>query len=111
MVQKWIEKVQKGELSDFNLSPEEILRYRNRVVVPKDEVLKKEILEEAHRFKYTIHPDSDKMYQDLRGLYWSDNMKNEIAQYVQTCLVCQQVKTKYQKPSGLLQHLEIPEWK
>ena len=38
-------------------------------------------------------------------------MKKEIAQSVQTCLICQQVKTKHQKPFGLLQPLEIPEWK
>ena len=38
-------------------------------------------------------------------------MKKEIAQFVQKCLVCQQVKVEHQKPSGLLQPLEIPEWK
>ena len=83
-------------MPDFNLSPEGILKYQNRVVVPKDETLKKEILEEAHRSKYMIHPGSSKMYQDLRRLYWWDNMKREIARYVQTCLVCQQVKAEYQ---------------
>ncbi|XP_071926159.1 uncharacterized protein [Coffea arabica] len=57
MVRKWGEKVEKGELLDFNFSPEGVLKYRNRVVVPKDEMLKKEILKEAHRSKYTIHPD------------------------------------------------------
>ncbi|XP_071912353.1 uncharacterized protein [Coffea arabica] len=69
MVQKWIEKVNKRELSDFNLSLERILKYWNRVVVPKDETLKKEILKKAHRSKYTIHPNSSKMYQDLKRLY------------------------------------------
>ena len=68
-VQKWVEKVKKGETPDFNLSPEGILRFRNRIVVPDDENLKREILEEAHRSKYTIHPGSNKMYHDLRRLY------------------------------------------
>ncbi|XP_071924806.1 uncharacterized protein [Coffea arabica] len=81
----------------------------NRIVVPEDENLRREILDEAYRSKYTIHPGSTKMYQDLRQLYWLDKMKREIAQYVQTCLVCQQVKAEHQKPSGLLQPLEIPE--
>ena len=111
MVRKWGEKVEKGELSDFNFSPKGVLNYRNRVVVPKDEMLKKEILEETHRSKYTIHPGNSKMYQDLKGAYWWDNMKKEIALYVQKCLICQQVKAEHQKPSGLLQPLEIPEWK
>ena len=38
-------------------------------------------------------------------------MKKEIALYVQKCLVCQQVNAEHQEPSGLLQPLEIPEWK
>ena len=67
MVRKWGEKVGKGELVDFNLSPEGILKYRNRVVVPKDELLKTEILEEAHRSKYTIHSGCSNMYPDLKG--------------------------------------------
>ena len=79
------------------------------MVVQKDETLKKEILEETHRSKYTVYSGSNKMYQDLKELYWWDNMNKEIAQYVQTRLTCQQVKIEYQKPSNLLQPLEIPE--
>ena len=51
-------------------------------MVPKDEGLKKEILEETHHSRYTVHPDSDKIYQDLKGLYWWDNMKVEIVQFI-----------------------------
>ena len=45
MVQKWVERVKKGELLDFNLDPDGILRFRNHVIIPKDEELKNEILE------------------------------------------------------------------
>jgi len=38
-------------------------------------------------------------------------MKRYIAQYVVACLTCQKVKEEYQKPGGLLQQLDIPEWK
>ena len=38
-------------------------------------------------------------------------MKVEIATFVSKCLTCAKVKVEYQKPSGLLQQLEIPEWK
>ena len=38
-------------------------------------------------------------------------MKAEIATYVSKCLTCAKVKVEYQKPSGLLQQSEIPEWK
>ena len=51
------------------------------------------------------------MYQDLKKLYWWDGMKKEVAQFVQTCLTCQQIKVEHQKPSGLLQPSEVPEWK
>ena len=38
-------------------------------------------------------------------------MKKDIAQYVEQCLMCQQVKAKHQRPAGPLQPLPIPEWK
>ena len=69
-VQKWSEKIKKGEKSNFNLGTNGILKFWNRIVVPKDEGLKKEILEEAHRSKFTVHPGGNKMYQDLKNLYW-----------------------------------------
>jgi len=68
-------------------------------------------MDEAHKSRYSIHPGSDKMYQDLKILYWWPNMKADIASYVSTCLTCAKVKVEYQKPSGLLQQPEIPEWK
>nr|GEZ22780.1 retrotransposon protein, putative, Ty3-gypsy subclass [Tanacetum cinerariifolium] len=51
------------------------------------------------------------MYYDLRGLYWWPKMKKDIAMYVSKCLTCSKVKAEHQKPSGLLQQPEIPEWK
>ncbi|GJS51819.1 putative reverse transcriptase domain-containing protein [Tanacetum coccineum] len=53
----------------------------------------------------------DKMYYDLRDLYWWPGMKRDIAEYVSRCLTCYKIKAEHQKPSGLLQQPEIPEWK
>ncbi|GKA17801.1 putative reverse transcriptase domain-containing protein [Tanacetum coccineum] len=61
--------------------------------------------------KYSIHPGSDKMYQDLKKFYWWPNMKADIATYVSKCMTCAKVKAEHQKPSGLLQQPKIPEWK
>ncbi|GJV58940.1 putative reverse transcriptase domain-containing protein [Tanacetum coccineum] len=61
--------------------------------------------------RYSIHPGSDKMYQDLKKLYWWPNMKAIIAEYVEKCLTCSRVKPECQKPSGLLVQPEIPMWK
>ena len=80
-----MEKVKRGDKSDFNLGSNGVLRFRNRIVVPKDEGLKNEILEEAHRSKFTVYPGGNKMYQNLKSLYWWENMKKEIVQFIQTC--------------------------
>nr|GEY63180.1 retrotransposon protein, putative, Ty3-gypsy subclass [Tanacetum cinerariifolium] len=69
------------------------------------------IMHELHKSKYSINPGLDKMYQDLKKLYWWPNMKAEIATYVSKCLTCAKVKIEYQKPSGLLVQPEIPQWK
>ncbi|GJV98717.1 putative reverse transcriptase domain-containing protein [Tanacetum coccineum] len=54
---------------------------------------------------------SDKMYHDLKMLYWWPNMKADIAIYVSKCLTCAKVKAEHQRPSGLLVQPDIPEWK
>nr|GEW12520.1 reverse transcriptase domain-containing protein [Tanacetum cinerariifolium] len=69
------------------------------------------IMHESYNSKYSIYPRADKMYQDLKKLYWWPNMKAEIATYVSKCLTCAKVKIEYQKPSGLLVQPEIPQWK
>ncbi|GKC24638.1 putative reverse transcriptase domain-containing protein [Tanacetum coccineum] len=61
------------------------------------------VMHESHKSKYSIHPESDKMYQDLKLLYWWPNMKSDIATYVSKCLTCAKVKAEHQKLSGLLQ--------
>ncbi|GKE07554.1 putative reverse transcriptase domain-containing protein, partial [Tanacetum coccineum] len=54
---------------------------------------------------------SDKMYQDMKRLYWWPNMKSDIATYVSKCLTCAKVKAEHQRPSGLLVQPDIPQWK
>ncbi|GJV09674.1 putative reverse transcriptase domain-containing protein [Tanacetum coccineum] len=69
------------------------------------------IMHESHKSKYSIHPGSDKMYQDMKKLYWWPNMKADIATYVSKCLTCAKVKAEHQRPSRLLVQPEIPQWK
>nr|GFB26008.1 putative reverse transcriptase domain-containing protein [Tanacetum cinerariifolium] len=69
------------------------------------------IMHDSHKLKYSIHPGSDKMYQDMKKLYWWPNMKANIATYVSKCLTCAKVNAEHQKPSGLLVQPMIPEWK
>ncbi|GKB50852.1 putative reverse transcriptase domain-containing protein [Tanacetum coccineum] len=69
------------------------------------------IIHESHKSKYSIHPGYEKMYQDVKKLYWWPNMKANIATYVSKCLTCARVKAEHQRLSGLLVQLAIPEWK
>ncbi|KAL6336406.1 hypothetical protein AAG906_014578 [Vitis piasezkii] len=87
------------------------VRFKGRLCVPKDVELRNELLVDAHRAKYTIHPGNTKMYQDLKRQFWWRGMKRDIAQFVANCHICQQVKAEHQRPAGLLQPLPIPEWK
>ena len=63
-----------------------ILKYKNRICVPK--ALIPELLAEAHNSRLTIHLGSNKMYQDLRKDYWWEGMKRDVAEFVKRCLVC-----------------------
>jgi hypothetical protein len=88
-----------------------ILWFEDRLVVPKNRDLKKGILDEAQLSKFSMHPGSTKMYQDLKPLYWWTRMKREIAQYVSECDTCQRIKASHLKSVGALQPLSIPSWK
>nr|GEV34578.1 putative reverse transcriptase domain-containing protein [Tanacetum cinerariifolium] len=70
----------------------------NRSWVPCFGDLRTLIMRESHKSKYSIRPGSDKMYQDLKQLYWWPNMKENIATYVSKCLTCSKVKEEHQKP-------------
>ncbi|GJS57483.1 putative reverse transcriptase domain-containing protein [Tanacetum coccineum] len=59
-----------------------MLCLKNRSWIPCFGELRALIMHESHKSKYSIHPGSDKMYQDLKKLYWWPNMKAEIATYV-----------------------------
>ncbi|GJW53176.1 putative reverse transcriptase domain-containing protein [Tanacetum coccineum] len=60
------------------------------------------IMHESHKSKYSIHPGSDKMYQDIKKLYWWSNMKADIATYVNKCLTVLKVKVEHQRHQGML---------
>ena len=100
-LKKIMDEVRSGKKSKFSISEDGALRLGSRLCVPNDSLIKKEILEEAHYYPYTIHPSSTKMYHDLRENFWRNNMKREIAHFVEQCLTCQQVKVLHQRPSSL----------
>ncbi|GJU87094.1 putative reverse transcriptase domain-containing protein [Tanacetum coccineum] len=87
------------------------LYFLDRIWVPLVRGVRTIIMDEAHKTGYSVHPGADKMYLDLRDMYWWPAMKRNISTYVSKCLTCAKVKAEHQRPSGLLQQPDIPEWK
>ncbi|GJW24215.1 putative reverse transcriptase domain-containing protein [Tanacetum coccineum] len=95
----------------FEFRPDGTRCFGNHVWLSRFGGLRDLVMHESNKSKYSIHPRSVKMYQDLKLLYWWPNMKADIATYVSKCLTCAKVKAEHQKPSRLLQQPEIPVWK
>ncbi|GKD41379.1 putative reverse transcriptase domain-containing protein [Tanacetum coccineum] len=100
-----------GMIKKLEPRTDETLCLNGRSWIPYFGDLRELIMHEPYKSKYLVHPGSDKMYQDLKKLYWWPNMKAEIATYVSKCLTCAKVKAECQKPSGLLVQPVIPVWK
>jgi hypothetical protein len=96
---------------DFLEDVEGVVWFKDRLCVPEIKSIWELILKEAHETTYSIHPGSEKMYQDLKKRFWLYGMKREIAEYVVVCDNCQRIKAEHQRPVGLLQPLQIPQWK
>ncbi|GKE89123.1 putative reverse transcriptase domain-containing protein, partial [Tanacetum coccineum] len=101
----------RGMEKSFEIRPDGTRCIKNQSWLPLFGNLRDLIIHESHKSKYSIHPGSEKMYQDLKKLYRWPNMKAIIAEYVGKCLTCSRVKAECQKPSGLLVQPEIPMWK
>ncbi|GKA52958.1 putative reverse transcriptase domain-containing protein, partial [Tanacetum coccineum] len=87
------------------------LYYLDRMWVPLTGNVRTLIMDEAHKSRYSVHPGADKMYYDLRDMYWCPGIKKDIALYVSKCLTYSKIKAEHQRPFGLLQQPKILEWK
>jgi hypothetical protein len=105
------EKIEAGKANCFRRDDQGVVWFNNHVVVPKNDEICQQILDEAHLSRYSIHPRSTKMYHDLKQHYWWTKMKIEIARYVARCDTCRRVKAIHMKAAGPLQSLPIPTWK
>jgi hypothetical protein len=80
-------------------------------VVLRDFELRRKIMDEAHYSRYSIHPGTNKIYQDLKKNFWWTRMKREIEKYVSECHTCWRIKADHLRPTRNLQPLSILEWK
>ncbi|GKB48183.1 reverse transcriptase domain-containing protein [Tanacetum coccineum] len=80
-------------------------------IQPGMKVLILAVQKEAFEQENLLNERLNGFEQDRRYMYWWPGMKRDIATYVSKCLTCSKVKAEHQRPSGILQQPEIPEWK
>jgi hypothetical protein len=98
-----------GEVKCFHEDAEGVLWFKNCLVVPKDFELRCKVMDEAHYSRYSIHPGTNKMYQDLKKKFWWTRIKQEIAKYVAEYDTCRRVKADHLRTVGHLQPLSVLE--
>ncbi|GJS34248.1 putative nucleotidyltransferase, ribonuclease H [Tanacetum coccineum] len=79
---------------------DESLYFMDRIWVPLVGGVRTIIMDEAHKTRYYVHPGADKMYHDLRDMYWWPGMKRDIATYVSKCLTCSKVNVETSETFG-----------
>jgi hypothetical protein len=84
-----------GRGKDFREDAECVVWFKDRLCVPNVQSIRELILKEAHESAYSIHPGSEKMYQDLKKKFWWYGMKSEIAEHVAICDSCQRIKAEH----------------
>ncbi|KAK9119098.1 hypothetical protein Scep_017191 [Stephania cephalantha] len=109
--QQFSKMADSSEHPDWSRSTDSCLRYRGRLWIPLAADLRTEILQEAHRSRFSVHPGRTKMYADMRRLFWWPGMKSDVSEFIRACEICQRVKAEHRRPGGLLQPLPIPQWK
>jgi hypothetical protein len=105
------QRLELGEAQCFRQDADGVLWFKDHLMVLKDFELRRKIMDEAHCSRYSIHPKTNKMYQDLKKNFWWTGMKREIAKYVSECDTCQRIKASHLRPAENLQPLSILEWK
>jgi hypothetical protein len=77
-----------GKGKDFREDAEGLVWFKDRLCILNIKLIRELILKEAHETTYSIHPGSEKMYQDLKKRFWWYGMKREITKYVVICDSC-----------------------
>ncbi|KAF8051235.1 hypothetical protein N665_1769s0001 [Sinapis alba] len=106
-----LKKVASNDKTEYQTASNGTILVNGRISVPNNQELREEIMRQAHKSKFSVHPGLNKMYRDLKRYYHWVRMKSDVAVWVAKCPTCQLVKAKHQVHSGLLQNLPIPEWK
>ncbi|MCI14451.1 hypothetical protein A2U01_0035582, partial [Trifolium medium] len=85
-----------------------LLYWKQRLVIPKNNDLLHKVLFEFHTSPIGGHAGITRTIARIKSQFYWHDMKQDITDYVQKCVVCQQAKTTNTSPAGLLQPLPIP---
>jgi len=85
-----------------------VVYIEERIYVPNNKKIKKEILKENHNSADMGHPEQHRMLELIKKTYWWPGLKEDVKKYIQRCFKCQQNKVQYQRKTGELHPLEIP---
>jgi hypothetical protein len=111
LLQEVHKRIEADSPREFTMEEDGTIFFRGCLCVPLKSEVKMDILREAHRTPFMVHPGETKMYQDMRQSFWWKRMKVDIAKYVASCGICQKAKAEHKRPAGLLKPLEVLEWK
>jgi hypothetical protein len=87
----------------FTMDNDGLMRYNNWIYVPPNDDLRSLILKKPHSATYMAHSRVTKMRENLYLLFLWKGIKEDIVNYIETSLECQQVKDQHRHPAGLIQ--------
>jgi hypothetical protein len=97
-----------GKTRRFWLRDGLLLVKGERIFVPRWDSLRRDLVKECHDTKWAGHPGQHRILALLERAYYWPQMRNDVEEYVRTCLVCQQDKPSHLKPGGSNEPLPIP---
>ena len=101
-------QIKRGETTRFK-EKDGLLYYDERLYVPRTSQLRKELLKECHDSVWAGHPGQHRTRALVEKSFYWKHLHVDIEEYVCTCLICQQDKSRSQKKAGLLHPLSITE--
>ncbi|XP_025702794.1 uncharacterized protein LOC127747622 [Arachis duranensis] len=96
---------------EFTKEGERLWRDKGRVGKQDVGSLRQDLLSGTHYSGFSVHPGSTKRYYNLKKMFWWPRMKGDVATVASKCLTCQKAKIEHQELSGMIQPLEILQWK
>lgn len=105
-----IQALQQGAVIDSKFSWKQQLLWRDdKIVIPENSPVILQLLQEFHSTKLGGHSGSLRTHARLAQHFYWKNMRQDVAEFVKTCLICQKAKSDHTHPQGLLQPLPIPQ--